>query len=376
MAPAALSHLFSPIRIRGLEIKNRILSTGHDTTLITGGVPNDALIAYHEARAKGGVGLIVVQAAGIHETAKYTSHVLMASDGERAGLSASGRDGAQARLQDLRAAVPSRARDHGKPGRQRAGGLCALRGAERALPRDAAADEQGDDRGRHQGLWRVPRGGCAAPGSTGSRSWPATAICRRSSSIRASTGATTSMAASFENRLRFLREVIASVRAHVDDATVVGLRISGDEKDPEGLEESESLQAIVTLGDTLDYVNVIAGSSAGFGGAVHIVPPMAIANAYVAPFAAAVKSRIKAAGVRRRPHQPAAGRREDHRLRPGRHGRHDPRDDLRSRDAGARRRPASSTTSAPASPATRPASAISTSAIRSPASSIRRPAAS
>ena len=33
MAPAAFSHLFSPIRIRGLEIRNRILSTGHDTTL-------------------------------------------------------------------------------------------------------------------------------------------------------------------------------------------------------------------------------------------------------------------------------------------------------------------------------------------------------
>ena len=80
MAAPGLSHLFSPIRIRGLEIRNRILSTGHDTTLITGGVPNDALIAYHEARAKGGAGLIIVQAAGIHETAKYTSHVLMASE--------------------------------------------------------------------------------------------------------------------------------------------------------------------------------------------------------------------------------------------------------------------------------------------------------
>ena len=75
-----LPHLFSPIRIRGLEIRNRILSTGHDTTLISGGVPNDALIAYHEARAKGGAGLIVVQAAGVHESAKYTSHVLMASE--------------------------------------------------------------------------------------------------------------------------------------------------------------------------------------------------------------------------------------------------------------------------------------------------------
>ena len=72
--------LFSPLALRRCEIRNRILSTGHDTTLITGGVPNDALIAYHEARAKGGAGLIVVQAAGIHETAKYTSHVLMASE--------------------------------------------------------------------------------------------------------------------------------------------------------------------------------------------------------------------------------------------------------------------------------------------------------
>src|SRR5262249_8764444 len=60
---------------------------------------------------------------------------------------------------------------------------------------------------------------------------------------------------SFENRLRFLREVIASVRAHVDDACVVGLRISGDEKDFDGLQESESFEAIVALDPLIDYVN-------------------------------------------------------------------------------------------------------------------------
>ena len=41
---------------------------------------SDRLIAYHEARARGGAGLIVVQVAGIHETARYTSHVMMATD--------------------------------------------------------------------------------------------------------------------------------------------------------------------------------------------------------------------------------------------------------------------------------------------------------
>ena len=55
------------------------MSTGHDTTMPTDGTVNPALIAYHRARAKGGVGLIITQVAGVHETARYTSHLLMAT---------------------------------------------------------------------------------------------------------------------------------------------------------------------------------------------------------------------------------------------------------------------------------------------------------
>ena len=75
-------NLFTPITIGKVEIRNRILSTGHDTTLPTDGTVNDALIAYHEARAKGGAGLIVVQVAGIHDSARYTTHILMATGDE------------------------------------------------------------------------------------------------------------------------------------------------------------------------------------------------------------------------------------------------------------------------------------------------------
>ena len=70
-------HLFSPFRLRGVEIRNRILSTGHDTDLGRHGLPSEALIAYQRARAKGGVGLIIVQVVAVHETARYTSEVLM-----------------------------------------------------------------------------------------------------------------------------------------------------------------------------------------------------------------------------------------------------------------------------------------------------------
>ncbi len=78
-AASTLPHLFAPLTIRGKTIKNRILSTGHDTTMPTDALPNDRLVAYHKARAEGGVGLIIVQVAGVHESARYTTHVLMAT---------------------------------------------------------------------------------------------------------------------------------------------------------------------------------------------------------------------------------------------------------------------------------------------------------
>ena len=76
----AFTHLFEPLRIRGCTLNNRIMSSGHDTTLPVDGTVNAALVAYQEARARGGVGLIVLQVSGVHETARYTNHVLMATD--------------------------------------------------------------------------------------------------------------------------------------------------------------------------------------------------------------------------------------------------------------------------------------------------------
>ena len=75
--PALFPHLFSLLRIGGVTLKNRIVSTGHDTVMAENGFIGERLIAYHQARAKGQCGLIIVQAAGIHDSARYSSHVLM-----------------------------------------------------------------------------------------------------------------------------------------------------------------------------------------------------------------------------------------------------------------------------------------------------------
>src|SRR6202021_1180783 len=78
--PVVFPHLFRPLALGGVTLANRIVSSGHDTVMAEHGQIGDRLIAYHEARARGGAGLIVVQVAGVHETARYTSHVMMATD--------------------------------------------------------------------------------------------------------------------------------------------------------------------------------------------------------------------------------------------------------------------------------------------------------
>ncbi|MHA3795017.1 oxidoreductase [Sphingomonas sp. YL-JM2C] len=59
----------SPIRIGGLEIRNRIARTAHATMMARDGKITDELIAYHLARAQGGVGLTILEAAGVHPSA-------------------------------------------------------------------------------------------------------------------------------------------------------------------------------------------------------------------------------------------------------------------------------------------------------------------
>ncbi|MEY4238122.1 MAG: hypothetical protein RL339_723, partial [Pseudomonadota bacterium] len=63
----ALTHVLEPIRIGGCLVPNRVVRTAH-ATAIGGGVMSDDLIAYHERRARGGVGLTILEILGVHPT--------------------------------------------------------------------------------------------------------------------------------------------------------------------------------------------------------------------------------------------------------------------------------------------------------------------
>ena len=285
--------LLSPLDVRGVTLRNRIVSTAHGTFMSEGGLPTGRIAAYQEARARGGAGLIIHEASSVHWTAvgagRYaTCHTDACIPGYRAiadavhahggvvfgqlyhpgrgDIAGSTSDGSIAvswapspvpceRLQLMPRAMPT------------------------ALVREVVA-AYGD------AARRLRAAGMDGIEIMGHHGHLVSQFLNPRTNLRTDVYG--------QDRLRFLMEIIEDVRAKIGDAAPLGLRIAGDELGFLGLPNAETVEicaAIDRLG-RIDYYNVVAGSCSSFDGGIHVVPPMAIAPGYVAPFAAAIKAKV------------------------------------------------------------------------------------
>ena len=289
----AFTHLFQPLRIRGCTLKNRIMSSGHDTTLPVDGTVNDALIAYQEARARGGVGLIVLQVSGVHETARYTNHVLMATEDS----SIAGYRGVAEAVHRFGTVLFGQLFHPGREIAEADGGLLSVAYAPSSVPNerfhvmprplkkpmiDAIVHGYGD------AARRMQTAGLDGVEIVASHGYLPAQFLNPRVNLRDD-----KYGGDLDGRLRFLREVIFDIRGKVTDGFVVGLRISGSEADEMGLREDETLEAVARLDDSIDYVHITLGTSASLGGAIHIAPPMTLKTAYVVPYAARIKRQAR-----------------------------------------------------------------------------------
>jgi 2,4-dienoyl-CoA reductase-like NADH-dependent reductase (Old Yellow Enzyme family) len=289
----AFPHLFEPLTIRGCTLKNRIMSTGHDTTLPVDGTVNEALVAYQEARARGGVGLIVLQVSGVHETARYTNHVLMAtSDSSIPGY----RRMAEA-VHRFDTVLFAQLFHPGREIAEADGGLLSVAYAPSSVPNErfhvmpralkppmirAIVSGYGD------AARRMETAGLDGVEIVASHGYLPSQFLNPRVNLRDD-----AYGGDLDGRSRFLREVLADIRGKVSDRFVVGLRISGTEADEQGLSQDESVEAVARIAHSIDYVNVTLGNSASLGGAIHIAPPMSFTHSYVAPYAGTLRQRVR-----------------------------------------------------------------------------------
>ena len=290
----AFPHLFAPLQVGPLLLKNRILSSGHDTVMADHGHVTDQLVAYHRARAEGGAGLIVLQVAGVHRTARYTSHMLMADTDDCI-------EGYRRLCGELK--------PHGCAvfGQLFHGGRETVASDDGSLPVAYAPSSVPNERfgvmpraldaamiteiveGFGTAAARLERAGLDGVELVASHGYLPAEFLDPGANRRADGYGGTP-----QNRGRFLRECLASIRGHVGPQTVVGVRVSTEEDpdDPGRQEELLTLLRDCAQEGLVDYVSVVLGTSATLAGSDHIAPPMTRPAAYVAPYAARVRAAV------------------------------------------------------------------------------------
>ena len=85
--------LLSPIEVGSLTLRNRVVSTAHGSFLdfYRPGEPPDRYVGYQERRARGGVGMIILQPIHVHWSSRATGHYTYEPDDLRRKLELMGR---------------------------------------------------------------------------------------------------------------------------------------------------------------------------------------------------------------------------------------------------------------------------------------------
>lgn len=286
-------NLFSPLKIRNLEMKNRIISTGHETHLNDQGIIGDRMLAYHEARARGGAGLIMTEVALVHPGAVFVAGPIRVDTDDcipgyaRLANMAHGYDcGLISQLFHPGREIVS-SEDGTAPVSYSASPTPNERFHVLPRPMPGWLVEEVIDYYGNAGR-RMKEAGTDGVEIVASHGYLPAQFLNPGVNHRDD-----QYGGSLDNRLRFIREVANNIRSKAGEDFVIGLRLSGDELSPDGLNLDAMLEVCTALaGDgVLDYLSVVGGSSSTLTGSIHIVPPMSVGNAYTAPFSAAIKAR-------------------------------------------------------------------------------------
>jgi mycofactocin system FadH/OYE family oxidoreductase 2 len=252
-------HLFTPLEIGPVTTRNRIVFSAHLTNFAEDGLPSDQHVAYYEARAIGGTGLIITEEHSTHPSDWPYEKLIHGFHAEvipgyrritdavhRHGtpiFAQINHNGGQASSMFSRMPVWSASPVADPLFREVAKGL---------TKREIAEVVAG---------YALVAGHCREGGFDGIE-----LQCSHSSIVRAFLSPTTNKrtdtyGGSLEDRARLLREVIAAVREAIGRHMALGVRLCGDELMEGGttIAEAVELGRMVEAGGQVDYINTSIG---------------------------------------------------------------------------------------------------------------------
>jgi 2,4-dienoyl-CoA reductase-like NADH-dependent reductase (Old Yellow Enzyme family)/thioredoxin reductase len=266
---AGLSRLFSPLSLGPVELQNRIVSTAHQTTLVENHLPTEDFVAYHEVRARGGAGLIVLEATAVHPSGLLTPHTLGGYlpeivEGYRRVAAAVQPHGTRLFVQLFHGGREQIA----MPPRPPALAPSAVPSRRfRAEPRALSPDEIGEViAGYARSAELAAEAGLDGVEISAAHRYLIEQFIDPELNLRDD---------EWRVGTRFLDEVVRAVRAAAGELCV-GIRLSADSARAEGV-------AGLLADEGVDYLSLALGDSSTYLGSVGIVPPPPVPEAAVAP---------------------------------------------------------------------------------------------
>ena len=284
-----LDTLFSPLALGPVTIQNRIVSTSHQTTLVHDHLPTDDLIAYHEARARGGAGLIVIEATATHPSGLLTAHTIGGYLPEIVPVFRRMSEAVHAHGTRLFCQLFHGGREQISVGpRAPAVAPSAIPSARfKTEPRALTVREIHEMvDGYRQAAHHAAEGGLDGVEVCAGFGYLPTQFLSPHANTR-----TDAYGGSFENRLRFLRELLEAMRDGIGPGGAVGCRLTQEELSPDGNDDDDVIEAarVLSAEGLCDYVSVTIGSSSSYRGSVFIVPPSPTVRNVVEGFAGRVR---------------------------------------------------------------------------------------
>ncbi len=282
-------HLFTPIQIGNYKVKNRILATAHLTHMAsTDGFPTERQIAYHEERAKGGLGMMVTESMAVAPNSAQSQYVVHLFDDKVIPMLSELTARVKAHGTVIVAQLHHMGREMTSVDTRRA--IVAPSPIPDPIKKEVPHELTTGEVKEMIRMYAEAAERCVKAGFDGLEVHLAHGYLIHEFLSPLYNQRQDEYGGSFANRLRFAQEAIRAVKA-VAPGKIVGIRITGDDMVDGGLSQDDYQKICVELEkEGLDYIGLSIGHNLNYP---PVFPNMDFPLGFAAYLASGVKRLVK-----------------------------------------------------------------------------------